>query len=124
MSTECCEAITAECLSCKAGIPVAQYCGKNPKTLGCPDFYVEPTSPEPAISSEPTESQSADAEPNTAEEDPNALDMSVMGGGEPNVKSGDELIKEQYLEIQRKILRIYVILILLGLFVFAITSSN
>eukprot|EP01063_Lacrimia_lanifica_P025737 TRINITY_DN336_c0_g1_i1.p2 TRINITY_DN336_c0_g1~~TRINITY_DN336_c0_g1_i1.p2 ORF type:complete len:207 (+),score=85.26 TRINITY_DN336_c0_g1_i1:45-665(+) len=32
----CCEALTAECLSCSEGITEEEYCAKNPDTVGCP----------------------------------------------------------------------------------------
>merc|ERR1719356_1548496 len=32
----CCDAVTADCLACSAGMSVDDYCGQNPSTLGCP----------------------------------------------------------------------------------------
>jgi hypothetical protein len=36
----CCKAMTAQCLSCAAGVSVIDYCRKNPGTNGCP--IIEP----------------------------------------------------------------------------------
>jgi len=33
----CCEAMTAECLSCSADSTVEEFCSANPKTSGCPE---------------------------------------------------------------------------------------
>ena len=33
----CCEALTAECLACGAGMTVDDYCRENPETIGCPE---------------------------------------------------------------------------------------
>ena len=33
----CCQALTAECEACKAGVSVRKYCKKNPDTDGCPE---------------------------------------------------------------------------------------
>merc|ERR1719223_1264281 len=32
---KCCRAMTAECLSCAAGVSEAEYCAANPRTYGC-----------------------------------------------------------------------------------------
>ena len=31
----CCYALTAECLSCAAGMEIEEYCKQNPNTRGC-----------------------------------------------------------------------------------------
>jgi hypothetical protein len=33
--TACCKAMTADCMSCAAGVTVAEFCAKQPKTNGC-----------------------------------------------------------------------------------------
>ena len=32
----CCQAQIAECLACKAGMNVTEYCKISPQTIGCP----------------------------------------------------------------------------------------
>merc|ERR1719499_1774013 len=32
----CCEALTAQCLACKARMSVDEYCGMYPRVFGCP----------------------------------------------------------------------------------------
>ena len=34
----CCYAMTAVCLACNQGESVAEYCGANPSTVGCPPY--------------------------------------------------------------------------------------
>lgn len=33
----CCEALTAKCFACKAGLSVEEFCKKKPKPDGCSD---------------------------------------------------------------------------------------
>jgi hypothetical protein len=34
--TFCCEALTAECMACSAGVSVKEFCMEEPKVMGCP----------------------------------------------------------------------------------------
>ena len=36
----CCQAVTADCLACTAGISVEEFCLDNPDIEGCPSKYI------------------------------------------------------------------------------------
>eukprot|EP00947_MAST-08B_sp_MAST-8B-sp1_P004937 g4937.t1 len=43
----CCKAMTAQCLSCAAGLTEDEYCAKNPATAGCPQQKPDTTTSAP-----------------------------------------------------------------------------
>ena len=85
---ECCEALTANCLSCQSGQTVGEYCKNKPSTAGC--------------------DSSGDLN-DLAQTDEELKMQKIQERKQASI---------YYQEIQRQILRIYFILILLEILVY------